>query len=96
MKGATRVHDGGKYTITPAEGSKAAVVSGTYTVDAAKTPMAIDMKPSAGRYKDKTLPGIVKADGETMTICFAEPGKDRPTAFEAKDGHVLAVHKKPK
>lgn len=54
------------------------------------------MKPDGGRYKGKTLLGIVKADGDTLAICFAEPGKDRPTAFEARDGWVLAVHKKAK
>jgi len=93
LKGASRVHDAGKYTLTPAGGK---ATTGTYTVDAGKSPVTIDMKPDAGRYKGKTLLGIVKTDGEHLTICFAEPGKDRPTAFEARDGWVLAVHKKAK
>jgi hypothetical protein len=33
-----------------------------------------------------------------MTMCFAEPGKDRPTKFESKEssGLVLVVYKKAK
>lgn len=98
LKGAARAHDGGKYTIAPPAGSSTAAVSGTYTVDASKTPVTIDMKPSSGRYEGKTLPGIAKVDGDTLTIAFAEPGKDRPTSFESKPGSgvVVAVHKKAK
>ena len=56
------------------------------------------MKPSSGRYKDKTLQGIFMIDGDTLTVAFSEPGKDRPTAFESKDGSgvVVAVHTRAK
>lgn len=45
MKGATRVHEGDKYTITPPKDSKAVTTEGTFTVDADKK--TIDMKPPA-------------------------------------------------
>lgn len=96
LKGATRVHTGDKYTMTPAEGSKAATVNGTFTYD--PTTKTIDMKPGGGRYKDKTLLGIYKIDGDKMTIAFADPGKDRPKDFEIKEGTgvTVAVYKKAK
>ena len=58
----------------------------------------IDLVPGKGRYEGKTLPGIYKLEGDTLTIAFAEPGKDRPTAFESKAGSgvVLVVHKRAK
>jgi uncharacterized protein (TIGR03067 family) len=98
LKGATREHSDGSYTITPAKDSKAPPSGGTYTVDASKSPIAIDMKAKGGTYEGKTLLGIVKVDGGTMTICFAEPGKERPAKFEsaAGSGLVLSVQKKAK
>ena len=100
LKGAVREQSDGKYTITPAATTtkKPEPTTGTYTIDATKSPITIDMKPKGGNFDGKTLLGIVKVDGDTMTIAFAEPGKDRPTAFESKvgSGVVLAVHKKAK
>lgn len=98
LKGATREQGEGKYTLTPAKDSKAKAASGTYTIDAGKTPATIDLMPKGGTYDGKTLLGIVKVDGDTLTIAFAEPGKDRPTKFEstAGSGVVVAVHKRAK
>ena len=96
LDGAVREHAGDKYSVTPPAGSATPKVEGTAAIDAAKK--TLDMKPSAGRYKDKTLQGIFKIDGDTLTVAFSEPGKDRPTAFESKDGSgvVVVVHTKAK
>lgn len=98
LKGAAREHADGKYTITPSAGSKAVPTSGTFKIDASKSPIALDMMPKGGNYDGKTLLGIVKVEGDVMTIAFAEPGKDRPAKFEsaAGSGIVLAVCKKAK
>lgn len=94
LKGATRVHEGDKYTITPPKDSKAPATEGTFTVDGEKK--TIDMKPSSGNFKGKTLQGIYKLDGDTLTVAFAE--KERPKDFESKAGTgvVVAVMKKAK
>ncbi len=94
--GASRVHEGGTYTMKAAEGKTLPTSEGTFTADADKK--TIDMKPTGGRYKDKTLLGVYKLDGDTLTIAFAEPGKDRPKEFTSKEGSgvVVAVMKKAK
>lgn len=94
MKGATRVHEGDKYTITPPKDSKAPTTEGTFTIDAEKK--TIDMKPSSGNFKGKTLLGVYKLDGDTLTVAFAEA--ERPKGFESKEGSkvVVAVMKKAK
>lgn len=97
-KGGKRVNTGTKYTMVPPGGSKAQAAEGGFTVNADKTPATIDMMPGRGQYEGKTLQGIYKVEGDTLTIAFAQTGKDRPTAFESKPGSgvVLVVHKRAK
>ena len=97
LNGAVREHVGDAYSVLPPANSTAAKVAGTAVIDAAK--MTIDMKPSSGRYKDKTLKGIYKIDGDTLTVAFSsDPDKPRPTTLEsaAGSGVVVAVHARAK
>ncbi len=70
---------------------------GSFTLDATKTPRAIDAFP-AGRPKDKPVLGIYEFEGERYKACFAPPGKDRPTKFEAPEGsgNTLTVYEREK
>ncbi len=83
----------GKYELKPKEGD--AVTGGYKLIDTTTTPKEIDFMPDAGQYKGKTLKGIYAIKGDTLKICFAEPGKDRPKEFIAKD-NVIAVHMRAK
>jgi uncharacterized protein (TIGR03067 family) len=65
-------------------------------VDHKVKPAALDLKVASGTDMDKTVRAIYKLDGDTLTICVAEPGKDRPKKFEGKkdSGHTRLVFKK--
>ncbi len=86
---------GGKYTLQIGEEKDA----GSFTIDPSKKPKEIDVKPTAGPLKDKTMKAIYKLDGDTMTVCYQHDadGK-RPEKFESKDGttHLLIVYKRMK
>jgi RNA polymerase sigma-70 factor (ECF subfamily) len=65
----------------------------TYLLDPSKNPKEFSVTDDKGR----TVLGIYKLDGDTLTVCFARGG-DRPTEFASKEGTtvVLEVLKREK
>jgi uncharacterized protein (TIGR03067 family) len=68
----------------------------SYTLDTRKNPAQIDMIGTEGDLKGKIAPGILKLDGDTLTMCYVMPGKERPTAFDSQpqSGAFLVVWKR--
>src|SRR5262249_22649487 len=58
----------------------------TYKLDPSKQPKTIDLTTAEGPDKGKTAHGIYVLDGDTLKICFAPPGKERPADFSTKPG----------
>jgi len=74
----------------------------TYAVDAAKKPWKIDMKsiapakasPGGDAPKDgMKASGLIKKEGDTLTIIYALPGGETPTAFKTKEKQQMFVLK---
>ena len=73
-------------------------VKGTYKLDPAAKPKSIDATFTNGADKGKTAPGIYTLEADSLKICEAPPGKDRPKEFVSKadSGHLLLVLKREK
>jgi uncharacterized protein (TIGR03067 family) len=68
---------------------------GAIKVDAAKG--TIDFTPADGASAGRTLQGIYKVDGDTLTLCFTTAGRDRPKEFKSDDRMtVLAKYERKK
>jgi uncharacterized protein (TIGR03067 family) len=85
---------GNRYTFTAGEETE----EGTFKLDPAKKPKAVDVMPTTGRDKGKTVLGIYEMEGDTHKSCFAPAGKERPTEFAGKpgSGNSLFVLKRAK
>ena len=85
---------GDKYTLKVGDET----VQGTIEINPTKKPKTIAVKPESGTNKGKTLLGIYELDGDSLKICLALPGKDRPAAFAtaAENGQQLVVYKREK
>ena len=91
-----------KFTL-PIQGNKfmlrkdAVIISeGTMTLDLTKKPKEIDETITTGPNKGKMFMAIYEIDDEQHKICFAAPGKERPTAFISGNGQLLQVWKREK
>lgn len=93
VKSGKRVAKNGETTITV---NGQVYFKAKFTIDPIKKPKAIDYVMTEGPAQGRKLLGIYKVDGDTVTFCFAAPGKDRPTDLTAKEGseQTLSVWKK--
>jgi uncharacterized protein (TIGR03067 family) len=66
----------------------------TIKLDSSKHPKVLDALVA----KDKVAAGIYKLEDDIFTLCYAQPGTNRPTDFKAKEGsgHSLSVWKRIK
>ena len=67
-------------------------------LDAKAKPAALDLKIAAGPDVGKVVKAIWKLEGDTLTVCTAEPGKERPKEFKGAEGtgHTLLVFQRAK
>jgi uncharacterized protein (TIGR03067 family) len=70
----------------------------TFHLDPAATPRSIDLMLTDGPDKGKAVLGIYQVQADKLTICVAEPGKERPKQFHAPEGRdlTLIVFQRPK
>ena len=93
LKGSRRVAKDGVTTVTI---GGMPFMKAKFTIDPSKKPKTMDYLMLEGLTKGKKQLGIYKLEGDTVTFCFASPGKERPSDFTAKEGsgHTLSVWKK--
>ena len=80
------------------ESSVATSEDGTIKIDPSKKPKEMDATTGSGPDNGKIWQGIYKLYGDTYEVCFAPPGKDRPTEFSSKagSGYLLQIWKREK
>jgi uncharacterized protein (TIGR03067 family) len=71
---------------------------GFITLDPVRRPKAINTWDQDGPYEDQTVPGIYELEGDTLRLCFARPGQERPKEFTTKSGtaFLVCIYKKHK
>lgn len=57
----------------------------SYEIDKAKKPWAIDMDIESGPAPSGHAVGIIEVKGDTMKLCYAPAGQNRPEKFESDD-----------
>jgi uncharacterized protein (TIGR03067 family) len=74
------------------------IAKGTSTIDPTKKPKSIDFTPSVGLETGREYLGIYEIGAKTRKLCFAPPGRDRPTDFSSRPGseHFLVRFEREK
>jgi uncharacterized protein (TIGR03067 family) len=64
---------------------------GTFKVDTSKKPWTIDVTPTEGEDKGKTMKGLISIEGDTLKIAFSMDQQTRPTAISSDKGSKTMV-----
>jgi uncharacterized protein (TIGR03067 family) len=85
----------GKFEAKDAEGI---VHKGSFEIDPTKSPKTLDSIPSEGDEAGQTHYGIYELKDDSLKLCIATGGGERPTDFMAdgKNGRMLLVYKRAK
>jgi len=78
-------------TIVGTDKDKKEFFASSYTLDTSKTPWVITMKSTSPT--ESTAVGIIKKEGDTLTIAYALPGGETPAEFKTKEKQHLFVLK---
>ena len=89
IKGATVRFTGD--TITGTDKDRKEFFAAKYTIDTGKKPWVIKMTSTAPKEAEAT--GLVKKEGDTLTLIYALPGGEAPTDFKTKEKQQLFVLK---
>jgi uncharacterized protein (TIGR03067 family) len=90
-------------TVVGTDKSKTEFFSCTYTVDSTKSPWTITLTDATkGAVPDKekkpaeraTSSGLIKQDGDTVTIIYSLAGGKAPTEFKTGDNQMMFVMKR--
>jgi uncharacterized protein (TIGR03067 family) len=84
----------GKYTVKVGE----ALDKGTYKIDPAVKPRAIDITGTEGPNKGRTFLCIYELTGDSLRVCYDLDGKNRPTEFKTEKNlsRFLVTYKREK
>src|SRR5262249_26784495 len=87
---AKRAVDGNEMTVTF---GREVYSNANYAVDRSKTPIAIDIYNTQGANAGKVQYGIYELNGNTLKMCIAAAGQDRPSDFTSArgDGRTFVV-----
>jgi uncharacterized protein (TIGR03067 family) len=74
------------------------ITEGTSEIDPTKNPKTIDFMETEGDNKGKIVLGIYELGDDTRKLCYAGPGKERPSDFSAPagSGRVFVEFKREK
>jgi uncharacterized protein (TIGR03067 family) len=84
----------GKYTVSA--GGKEIGPAQFYKIDAKMKPAHLDFWVELDGKKGKIIPGLVKVEGDVMTIVNSGPGKERPKDFDDAKGVDVTTVKRGK
>jgi uncharacterized protein (TIGR03067 family) len=62
------------------------ILRARFTLDASKTPPAVDYVNLEGSNKRKSQVGIFELNRDVLRVCMSAPGKPRPADFSSKAG----------
>jgi uncharacterized protein (TIGR03067 family) len=63
----------------------------TFQIDPTKKPRAIDIQMAGNQGNGQPMLCIYKVEGDTLTLCQAQPGQERPTKFLSPSGSNLIL-----